>query len=179
MPARAEIKARKSKAQVTRGSVPEGLIDAIVDLITSALIESGPRDVGAEKILLDADFGGDRYLLVRMPKARAHANLSPREIEIVRMVAQGHPNKIIADVLSISSWTVCTHVRRIFAKLGVGSRAAMVAQLLESGTLPTQTHLPNHRNHNGKPDGAGWQGNLRVPFEPNSVGARLVRGARN
>ncbi len=55
----------------------------------------------------------------------------------------------------------------------------MVAQLLESGTLPTQTHLPGHRNQNGKPDGVGWQGNLRVPFEPNAVGARLVRGVRN
>ncbi|MGZ4888901.1 MAG: LuxR C-terminal-related transcriptional regulator, partial [Candidatus Angelobacter sp.] len=37
----------------------------------------------------------------------------------------------IADVLNISSWTVCTHVRRIFAKLGVGSRAAMVAKTME------------------------------------------------
>lgn len=51
------------------------------------------------------------------------------------MVAKGHPNKVIADVLNISSWTVCTHLRRIFAKLGVGSRAAMVAQLLELGVL--------------------------------------------
>jgi DNA-binding CsgD family transcriptional regulator len=61
--------------------------------------------------------------------------LSPREQEIVRMVAKGHPNKIIADVLNISSWTVCTHLRRIFAKLGVGSRAAMVAQLLQVGVI--------------------------------------------
>jgi DNA-binding CsgD family transcriptional regulator len=57
--------------------------------------------------------------------------LSPREREIVRMVAQGHSNKIIADVLNISSWTVGTHLRRIFAKLGVGSRAAVVARLPE------------------------------------------------
>ena len=53
------------------------------------------------------------------------------------MVAKGHPNKVIADVLNISSWTVCTHLRRIFAELGVGSRAAMVAQLLEIGALTT------------------------------------------
>jgi DNA-binding CsgD family transcriptional regulator len=58
----------------------------------------------------------------------------------VRMVAKGHPNKVIADVLNISSWTVCTHLRRIFAKLGVGSRAAMVAQLLESGGLASEHH---------------------------------------
>ena len=63
----------------------------------------------------------------------ARSQLSPREREIVRMVAQGHANKIIADYLGISAWTVCTHLRRIFAKLGVGSRAAMVAKLLETG----------------------------------------------
>ena len=58
------------------------------------------------------------------------------------MVAKGHPNKVIADVLNISSWTVCTHLRRIFAKLGVGSRAAMVAQLLELGVLGSEHRIP-------------------------------------
>ncbi len=85
-----------------------------------------------EEVLWDVDIDGARYLLVRLPLANAaRSHLSPREQEIVRMVAQGHSNKIIADVLGISSWTVCTHLRRIFAKLGVGSRAAMVARLLE------------------------------------------------
>jgi DNA-binding CsgD family transcriptional regulator len=89
---------------------------------------------GAEEVLVDAEVDGERYLLVRMPRAsRERIQLSPREHEIVRMVARGHPNKVIADVLNISSWTVCTHMRRIFAKLGVGSRAAMVAQLHSLG----------------------------------------------
>jgi DNA-binding CsgD family transcriptional regulator len=92
-----------------------------------------------EEILLDTEVDGSRYLLVRMPKRNPQVQLSPREQEIVRMVAKGHPNKVIADVLNISSWTVCTHLRRIFAKLGVGSRAAMVAQLIELGVL---THEP-------------------------------------
>jgi DNA-binding CsgD family transcriptional regulator len=73
---------------------------------------------------------------MRMPLTNGkRIQLSPREQEIVRMVAKGHPNKVIADVLNISSWTVCTHLRRIFAKLGVGSRAAMVARMLEIGAL--------------------------------------------
>jgi DNA-binding CsgD family transcriptional regulator len=45
------------------------------------------------------------------------------------MVAKGYPNKAIASVLEISSWTVGTHLRRIFAKVSVNSRAALVAQL--------------------------------------------------
>jgi DNA-binding CsgD family transcriptional regulator len=57
--------------------------------------------------------------------------LSPREHEIARMVGQGYPNKTIAAILGISSWTVSTHLRRMFAKLGVRSRAEMVARVLE------------------------------------------------
>jgi DNA-binding CsgD family transcriptional regulator len=93
----------------------------------------------SEEVLVDTEVDGSRYLLLRMPKpSRNRVQLSPREQEIVRMVAKGHPNKVIADVLNISSWTVCTHLRRIFAKVGVGSRAAMVAQLLELGVLSSE-----------------------------------------
>ena len=97
----------------------------------------------AEEILVDAEVDGNRYLLIRMSRpAPGRIQLSPREQEIVRMVAKGHPNKVIAGVLNISSWTVCTHLRRIFAKLGVGSRAAMVARLLEMGAL-TSDRVPS------------------------------------
>ena len=66
------------------------------------------------------------------PPARRQAALSPREQEIVRLAAMGHPNKIIAYKLNISIWTVNTHLRHIFAKLNVSSRAAMVAKVLGS-----------------------------------------------
>jgi DNA-binding CsgD family transcriptional regulator len=51
--------------------------------------------------------------------------LSPRELQIATLVALGCPNKQIADKLHISEWTVGTHLRRIFAKLKVDTRAAM------------------------------------------------------
>jgi DNA-binding CsgD family transcriptional regulator len=83
-----------------------------------------------EEVVFDVQTNGHRFLLVHMPViSRPTPDLSPREIEIVRMVALGHPNKIIADVLGISCWTVGTYLRRIFAKLGVGSRAAMIARM--------------------------------------------------
>jgi DNA-binding CsgD family transcriptional regulator len=52
--------------------------------------------------------------------------LSGREMQIATLVAQGCANKQIAQRLRISEWTVSTYLRRIFAKLGVDSRAAMV-----------------------------------------------------
>lgn len=101
--------------------------------------QSGPN----EEVVLDFDIDGSRYLLIRLRHPPlTTAQLSPREQEIVRLVALGHSNKIIADVLSISSWTVCTHVRRIFSKLGVVSRAAMVARAAAMQRLQTtRPHL--------------------------------------
>ena len=87
-------------------------------------------------VVFDVDVDGYRYLLLRTEKpGRSGCSLSPREREIVRMIALGHQNKVIAAVLCISSWTVCTHVRRIFAKLDVNSRAAMVAKVTEFGYI--------------------------------------------
>lgn len=98
---------------------------------------------GSENILVDIDLDGIRYLLIQMPVADHNRNtLSPRELEIARMVAQGHQNKIIASILNISTWTVCAHVRRIFAKLSVSSRAAMVARLLDNDRSLKPPPLP-------------------------------------
>jgi hypothetical protein len=46
---------------------------------------------------------------------------------------RGRTRQLHEGILNISSWTVCTHLRRIFAILGVSSRAAMVARLAEFG----------------------------------------------
>lgn len=61
-------------------------------------------------------------------KDSAFETLTSRELQIVMLVARGKANKQIAAQLKISEWTVSTHLRRIFAKLGVSSRAAMVYQ---------------------------------------------------
>ncbi len=52
--------------------------------------------------------------------------LTERELQIATLVALGRANKQIANQLRISEWTVSTYIRRIFAKLQVDSRAAMV-----------------------------------------------------
>ena len=85
--------------------------------------------------VLDIQVGDVRYQLIRSEEPKAVPHLSAREQEIARMVAAGRPNKTIAKALEISEWTVSTHLRRIFAKLGVSSRAAMVARLLSPGAL--------------------------------------------
>jgi DNA-binding CsgD family transcriptional regulator len=80
-------------------------------------------------ILVDTIVGNARCLLL-VHEPSLLVQLSPREQEIARMVADGRTNQAIACALDISIWTVSTHLRRIFAKLAVCSRAEMVAHLL-------------------------------------------------
>jgi DNA-binding CsgD family transcriptional regulator len=89
-----------------------------------------PAGRRAEERLLDVTVDGVRCALTAIHPTAADT-LSPREREIARMVARGYTNKMIASVLNISLWTVSTHLRRIFLKLGVSSRAAMVALVIE------------------------------------------------
>lgn len=120
------------------------MIRALIRHVTENEDCSGSSDPEEMNVLLDTEVDGVRCLLVSVEPApdaedgatqRSKVLLSPREEEIARMVAAGYPNKTIAAVLDISSWTVGTHLRRVFAKLGVGSRAAMVASLLKTDRL--------------------------------------------
>lgn len=69
---------------------------------------------------------GRRYRLVPIEPVVPTHPLTAREQEIVAQVCLGRVNKQIAAVLRISEHTVSTHLRRIFRKLGVDTRAAMV-----------------------------------------------------
>lgn len=123
---------------------PHLVIEQLVRRLAAMSRPVAPVEIGGSEILLDVEVDGRRCLLLRSPAGPSEHGpiLSPREDEIARMVAQGYTNRAIAAVLDISSWTVSTHLRRIFGKLGVNSRAAMVARLLELVT-PPQTDLPS------------------------------------
>jgi DNA-binding CsgD family transcriptional regulator len=121
-------------APVLSAAVPD--IESLLTCLAGRLEDSsnqpaqGCKDPAADgQILLDVEVGDIRFLAVRLKRSSTVALLSPREQEIARMVAAGYPNKTIASILEISSWTVASHLRRIFIKLDVSSRAAMAARL--------------------------------------------------
>ncbi|SEF91477.1 DNA-binding response regulator, NarL/FixJ family, contains REC and HTH domains [Thermomonospora echinospora] len=68
-------------------------------------------------------------------RMRAPVDLSPREIEVLALVARGHTNAEIGRELFISEATVKTHLLRAFGKLGVGDRTAAVTVAMERGIL--------------------------------------------
>jgi DNA-binding CsgD family transcriptional regulator len=61
--------------------------------------------------------------------------LSPRELEVLRLVAAGRTNRDIAEELVVSEHTVARHVQNIFAKLGVSSRTGATAFAFEHGLV--------------------------------------------
>jgi DNA-binding CsgD family transcriptional regulator len=77
--------------------------------------------------------------------------LSERETQIAVLVARGKGTKQIAAHLYISEHTVRSYMRRMFSKLRVSTRPAMVAQLMKSGVV--LTHLAEADGWNGSRKG--------------------------
>lgn len=91
-------------------------------------------DAGSwEEVVFATEVDGIRCVLTRTPPPSSVGALTPRECEIARMIGAGLSDKAIAAVLEISRYTVSTHLRRMYAKLGVASRAALVARVLVPG----------------------------------------------
>jgi DNA-binding NarL/FixJ family response regulator len=65
----------------------------------------------------------------------AKATLTPRELEIVRMVAHGLRNRAIAERLAISEGTVKVHLHNIYEKLGIDGRLELVLTAQEKGLV--------------------------------------------
>jgi HD-GYP domain-containing protein (c-di-GMP phosphodiesterase class II) len=69
------------------------------------------------------------------------AGLTPREVDVLRLLARGLSNKDIARRLTITPKTTNSHIEHIYAKLGVSSRAAASLFAAQSGLLPEEFAL--------------------------------------
>lgn len=70
------------------------------------------------------------------------AGLTPRECEVLALLAEGLPNKAIARRLDISAKTVGNHVEHIYAKLGVGNRAGAALLAMQYGLIGSGSARP-------------------------------------
>ncbi|HET7455559.1 MAG TPA: response regulator transcription factor [Solirubrobacterales bacterium] len=71
------------------------------------------------------------------PAAEDHSVLSPRETEVLKLMALGHTNREIGDQLSLSVRTVETHRAHIQQKLGLSSRPELTRYALANGLIDT------------------------------------------
>ncbi|KIC49034.1 LuxR family transcriptional regulator [Tateyamaria sp. ANG-S1] len=97
-----------------------------------------PTDFPSDAVVLDfqvvAQAGHLRYCELN-PPTLSPGDLSPRERQILRWIARGKSNAIIADILLLSPHTVDTLVRRIFSKLGVADRTTAAIQGVGAGLI--------------------------------------------
>jgi HD-GYP domain-containing protein (c-di-GMP phosphodiesterase class II) len=113
-----------------------------------ALIEERPHrpafhaDQARRELLAEADAGRlDRQACEAVLEAAGHAGiarpagsaLTEREVEVLRSLARGHSMKEIARLLGISPKTVDHHLQRIYAKIGVSTRAGATLYAMEQG----------------------------------------------
>lgn len=73
-------------------------------------------------------------------------NITERELEIIRLVAEGHSNKQIADKLFLSTHTVNTHRKNIMNKLGLANTAGLVMYAVKNDLLEHNKYLFSTQN---------------------------------
>ena len=118
--------ARTAWAAGVRGLLPRDIDGAVLLRALAAVAE--------DLIVVDPAFAD--ALLPHLDRTPVEAEaLTPREREVLVLLAEGLPNKLVADRLDISERTARYHVAQILAKLGVQSRTEAVVQAARLGLI--------------------------------------------
>jgi DNA-binding NarL/FixJ family response regulator len=110
---------------VLKESAPEALLECV------RRVHRGERWIDKDTVARALTTVLDREAAA---EEAAHS-LTPREIEIVRMVAQGLRNRVIAERLSISEGTVKVHLHNIYEKFGVDGRLELLLAAQQKGLI--------------------------------------------
>ena len=151
---------RRDALERARAILSEGKVKHVVLYTFDATEEflSIARDVGVSGVVLKSATGdvlataiqrvmaGERVGLddvVRATRSRTSKDLSPREQEVLALLALGRTNAQIGEQLFLSVDTVKTYVRRVFAKLGVNNRTQAAMRAAERSLTPRHGAWPS------------------------------------
>lgn len=101
----------------------------------AARLFSALQAVSQELIVLDPRLSGVSQLNLELNRAPPIEKLTPREMEVLSLLAEGLSNKAIAYELGISEHTVKFHVNAIFGKLGAQSRTEAAVRATQLGLI--------------------------------------------
>ena len=119
-----------------RAALAAGASGYVVKSAADSELLSAIRGVHRGRIVLDPELAASalQNTLGRRPAGGLAADpLSPREREVLELIAQGYTNQQIADRFGLSVKTIETHRSRLVEKLGLRSRAELVRYALDSG----------------------------------------------
>jgi DNA-binding NarL/FixJ family response regulator len=85
--------------------------------------------------VVDAVLAAAGHVLGRQSRRTYPSGLSERELDVLRLLARGQTNRVMAATLSISESTVHHHIQHIYNKLGVSTRAAATLFAMQHGLL--------------------------------------------
>lgn len=120
------------------GAIEAGASGYLLKAAPQEEILAGIRAVAAGETVLAPSIAAKLVARVRagaVESAGSGPALSPRELEVLRLVADGRSNPEIARALFIGEATVKTHLVHAFEKLGVGDRTRAVTRAMELGLL--------------------------------------------
>ncbi len=113
-------------------AVEAGAAGYLVKDVSRAVLIEGVRDAARGKTVLSPTVA-DR--LMGWARSTAAPKLSPRELDVLALVARGKTNAEIGSALHITEATVKTHLLRAFGKLDVSDRTAAVTTAMSLGLL--------------------------------------------
>ncbi|MEV1132062.1 response regulator transcription factor [Agromyces sp. NPDC049794] len=117
------------------GAIEAGASGYLLKAAPQEEILEGVRSVVAGETVLAPSIAAKLVSRVRSSAASAAPALSPRELEVLRLVADGRSNPEIARALFIGEATVKTHLLHAFEKLDVSDRTRAVTRAMELGLL--------------------------------------------
>jgi DNA-binding CsgD family transcriptional regulator len=123
-----------ARSRARLGAVLQAAGDPAAGDHLQAALETARR-LGAEPLRAEIRAGGGVREQASRPAGRLGEQLTPREREILALVALGRSNRQIGAQLFISAKTASVHVSNIIAKLGVSGRGEAVAVARERGLL--------------------------------------------
>jgi DNA-binding CsgD family transcriptional regulator len=106
-----------------------------MQIVTRAGSQSSPPDVVAATITEISSRRAIQFQTIEPASPATHHGLTPREHEVLVLIAEGHSNPAIAEALFISHKTVRNHVTNILTKLDVDSRTAAATYALRHGLI--------------------------------------------
>jgi DNA-binding CsgD family transcriptional regulator len=113
-----------------QGTKPDG---SPIDVFYCALADVLPgRHV---VVFAPADWPEDELGVIEADRPDPAASLTPREIEVLKLAAEGTGIRELSEELALSSSTIRTHLKHIYEKLGVHSRTAAVTTAMRLGLI--------------------------------------------